>query len=103
MRDRDRQRRYWTVSVAGPISKPGVGCVRYVTTMRDSLLRAGWRSCVLAMIFVAGMLCLSLSYRAAFDLISGAWPSSATLAAVSLVAGLGVKWLCENRNDLVEA
>ncbi len=71
--------------------------------MRDSLLRAAWRTCVLAMILVAGLLCLALSYRAAFALLGGALPSSATLAAVSLMAGVGVKWLCENRNDLVEA
>ena len=71
--------------------------------MRDSLLRLGWRSCVLAMILCAGLLCLTLSYRAAFALISGAWPISVTFATVSLVAGLGVKWLCENRDVLVEA
>jgi hypothetical protein len=55
------------------------------------------------MILCAGLLCLTLSYRAAFALISGAWPISATLGVVSLVAGLGVKWLCENRDVLVEA
>jgi hypothetical protein len=58
---------------------------------------------VLAMILCAGLLCLTLSYRAAFALISGAWPISATFATVSLVAGLGVKWLCDNRDVLVEA
>jgi hypothetical protein len=55
------------------------------------------------MIFVAGMLCMALSYRAAFDLITGALPSAATLAAISILAGVSVKWLCENRTDLVEA
>lgn len=71
--------------------------------LRDALLKAGWRSCVLAMILVASLMCLSLSYRAAFDLIAGAWHDATALAVVSALAGVLVKWLCENRNELVEA
>jgi hypothetical protein len=71
--------------------------------MRDTLLSAAWRSCVLGMILVAGLLCLTLSYRAAFALITGAWQACATLAIVSVLAAIGVRWLCENRSDLVEA
>lgn len=71
--------------------------------MRDTLLNVGWRSCVLAMILAAGVLCLAMGYRAAFAAIGGAWPSSATLAVVALFAGFGAKWLCENRDALVEA
>ena len=73
------------------------------TPRRDRALRNAWRVCVLAMIFVAGLLCLSLSYRAVFELIGGAWHGSATLAGVSLLAGVGAKWLCEHRDELVEA
>lgn len=70
--------------------------------MRDFFLNIGWRSCVLAMITVTAIVCLAMGYRAAFAAISGAWPNSATLAAVSFAAGLGAKWLCENRDALVE-
>ena len=70
--------------------------------MRDSILNIGWRTCVLTMIAITGLLCLAMGYRAAFAAVTGAWPNSATLAVVSIAAGLGAKWLCENRDALVE-
>jgi hypothetical protein len=71
-------------------------------TMRDLLLRAGWRWAVLAMILAASLLCLSLSYQAFFGLLDGRWPASATLAGTSVLSALGVKWLCQHRFELVE-
>ena len=70
--------------------------------MRDALLLTGWRCCVLLMILTCALLGLALSYRAIAEMLAGAWNDSATFLAVSLFAGVGVKWLCDHRTELVE-
>ena len=71
--------------------------------MRDTLLREGWRVIVLSIIFTLAMIGLSMIYRALFAAIAGAWPSAAAMIAASALAAFWLKWLCENRNELVES
>ena len=70
--------------------------------MRDTLLRECWRVVILSMIFALVMAGLSTIYRALFAAIGGSWPSALGMVCVALIAGVGLKWLCENRNELVE-
>ena len=55
------------------------------------------------MILITGLLALATAYRALFALLTGAWPITLTLLCVATAAGIGAKWLCENRDELVEA
>jgi hypothetical protein len=71
--------------------------------MRDTLLREGWRVVILSLIFALAMGGLSMIYRALFAAIGGAWPSAAAMTFASLVAAFWLKWLCENRTELVES
>jgi hypothetical protein len=70
--------------------------------MRDTLLREGWRMVILSLIFALAMAGLSMIYSALFAAIGGAWHSAAAMIGASVVAALWLRWLCENRNDLVE-
>ena len=71
--------------------------------MRDTLLREGWRVVVLSMIFTLVMVGLSTIYRALFAAIGGAWHSAAGMLVVALLAAFCLKWLCDNRTELVES
>lgn len=70
--------------------------------MRDTLLREGWRAIILSLIFALALTGLSMVYRALFAAIGGAWPNAAALILLAALAGLWLKWLCENRSELVE-
>lgn len=70
--------------------------------MRDALLREGWRIVILSLIFALAMAGLSMIYRALFAAIGGAWPSAGVMLGVSVAAAFCLKWLCENRDELVE-
>lgn len=74
-----------------------------ITLMRDTLLRESWRVIILSMIFTLVLIGLSMIYRALFAALGGAWPNAAWMLAGSLVAAAGLKWLCDNRTDLVES
>lgn len=71
--------------------------------MRDTLLREAWRIVILSMIFALIMAGLSMIYRALFAALGGAWPSATGMLFASLLAGFFLKWLCDNRNELVES
>lgn len=70
--------------------------------MRDAFLREGWRVVILSLIFALAMGGLSMIYRALFAAIGGAWPSAGVMLVASLFAAFCLKWLCENRDELVE-
>ncbi len=73
-----------------------------IKAMRDTLLRECWRVVILSMIFALVMAGLSMIYRALFAALGGSWPSALGMISVTLIAALGLKWLCDNRNELVE-
>jgi hypothetical protein len=71
--------------------------------MRDTLLREGWRIVILSMIFALVMVGLSMIYTALFAAIGGAWQSAAGMVVMTCLAAVSLKWLCDNRNELVES
>lgn len=71
--------------------------------MRDALIHVGWHSTVLAMICFTTLLGLATMAQSLFALLAGAWSNSATLLLVALVAAGCVKWLCDHRDELIEA
>lgn len=46
---------------------------------------------------------LSMVYRALFAAVGGAWPSAAGMIIASLGVAASLKWLCDNRDELVES
>lgn len=73
------------------------------THLRDTLLREGWRIVILSMIFALVMAGLSMIYRALFAAIGGAWQNAMAMLIASVLVGVGLKWLCDNRTELVES
>ena len=71
--------------------------------MRDTLLREGWRIVILSMIFTLVMVGLSMIYRALFAALGGAWQNAAVLLVATCLAAFCLKWLCDNRIELVES
>lgn len=80
------------------------GVVRASDThdMREHLVRQGWLCSVLLMILGSTIVGLCLLYAALFALLGGAWDGSVARLGVAGLAAFAVKWLCVNRNDLVE-
>lgn len=70
--------------------------------MSDTLLREGWRLIILVLIFSLALAGLSMVYRALFAALGGSWPLALGMATTALSAGFSLKWLCENRGELVE-
>lgn len=58
---------------------------------------------ILSLIFALAMGGLSMFYRALFAAIGGAWPSAGGMILAALLAAFWIKWLCENRTELVES
>ncbi len=58
---------------------------------------------ILSMISALAIAGLSMVYRALFAAVGGAWPSAAGMIIASLGVAASLKWLCDNRDELVES